>query len=334
MLDRPTMLRAGAAILGVAIVSLLFIGSYAGALHDPQPHEIPIAVTAQVPAELAQRLDASGAFAVRPARDRAGALSQIAHRDAYGAIVARADGSIELVTAPAAGPAVAAALTGGVLPELARAGVKATTTVTHDLPHADARGLVGFYTAVGWVVAGYLGATFLGITFGTKPGRVHTAWRLAGLGVLALLVGIAGAALAAAIGDLGGSVLALGLVGALTIATVGAVTIALQSTLGIAGTGLAVLLFVVAGNPSSGGPFPVELLPEPWRTIGPLIPTGAATTLLRDVAYFPSASVAGPLLVLFAWLVAGVAVAMLLGHRRGPLTDAEAEAAIAGAMAP
>lgn len=42
------MIRAALAILAVSPVSLLFIGSYAGALHNPQPHDLPIAVTANV----------------------------------------------------------------------------------------------------------------------------------------------------------------------------------------------------------------------------------------------------------------------------------------------
>jgi hypothetical protein len=97
---------------------------------------------------------------------------------------------------------------------------------------------------------------------------------------------------------------------------------------------VAIFVFVVAGNPSSGGPFPAELLPQPWRAVSPAIPTGAATTALRDAAYFPDASLAGPLLVLAAWTVAGVLVALLLGHRRGPRTRTEEEFALAGAFLP
>jgi hypothetical protein len=145
-------------------------------------------------------------------------------------------------------------------------------SAVHPLPAADSRGLVGFYTAVGWIVAGYLGATFLGIIFGPQPARRHTVRRLGALAALAPLVGFAGAALAVAIGDFGGSLLVLGLVGALTVAAVGTVTVTLQSVLGVIGTGVAILVFVVLGNPSSGGPFPFELLPQPWRAVGPLNP--------------------------------------------------------------
>lgn len=325
-------MRAAGAIVAISAVSLLFIASYAGALHQPRPHEVPVAVTPQVPAQIVRQLSDSDATRVVRVADRPAALRAIDERDAYGAIVATSRG-VDLVTAPAAGPAVATALEQSLAPQLERAGVKVRQVEVHKLPAADGRGLVGFYTAVGWVVAGYLGATFLGIIFGTQPGRQHTMWRLGGIGVLGLIVGFAGAAIAAAIGDFG-AVFAIGAIGALTIASVGAVTVALQSALGIAGTGIAILIFVVLGNPSSGGPFPGPLLPGLWRVVGELIPTGAATTAIRNLAYFPDASIAGPVIVLLAWLAGGVAVSLGFGHRRGPLTDAEAQVAAGGAIVP
>lgn len=333
MPERPVVIRAALAILAISAVSLLFIASYAGALHEPRPHDVPVAVDAAVPAPVRARLDRSAEIRVL-AREGAGeALRAIDTGDAYAALVARGRG-LALVVAPAAGPAAAEALKAVLPPQLRRAGFPVAVRTVHPLPAADSRGLVGFYTVVGWVVGGYLGATFLGLIFGTQPGRRHTVWRLGALAILALLVGFAGAAVAAAIGDWDGSLLSLGLVGALTVAAVGAVTVALQSVLGLVGTGLAILIFVVLGNPASGGPYSAELLPGLWRAIGQLIPTGAATTALRDIAYFPAASVLGPVLTIAAWLAAGVAVALALGQRRGPLTEDEAAGSAGAAAAP
>lgn len=333
MPERAVMIKAALAILAVSAVSLLFIASYAGGLHDPQPHQVPIAVDRAVPAALATRLDASPEFRVEQVDSAADALSAIDHRDVYGAVVAQPRG-LTLIVAPAAGPAVAEVLRTGLAPRLSATGVPVKVRTVHPLPSADSRGLVGFYTVVGWVVGAYLGATFLGLIFGTQPGRRHTVWRLCALGVLALIVGFAGAALAAQIGDFGGSLFSLGLIGALTVASVGAVTVALQSVLGLIGTGIAILIFVVVGNPASGGPFSAALLPGFWRAVGQLIPTGAATTALRNIAYFPAASNAKAVLVLVIWLVVGVAVALSLGQRRGALTEEEAEASMGIAAAP
>jgi hypothetical protein len=106
--------------------------------------------------------------------------------------------------------------------------------------------------------------------------------------------------------------------------------VAFQSLLGIAGTGLAILVFVVLGNPSGGGAYATELLPGLWRTLGPLLPPGASTTAIREAAFFPEASLAGPLLVLAAWAAIAAALALLVGGRgRGMSRDETAASAVA-----
>ena len=59
MPERQTLIRAGLAIGAVSFLCLLFIGSYAGALHDPRPHDVPIAVVKLVPSQKAALLDAT-----------------------------------------------------------------------------------------------------------------------------------------------------------------------------------------------------------------------------------------------------------------------------------
>ncbi|QEC49517.1 hypothetical protein FSW04_19385 [Baekduia soli] len=107
---------------------------------------------------------------------------------------------------------------------------------------ADGLGLVSFYTVVGWVIAGYLGATLFGLTFGTRIGRPQTALRLGARATVGLVAGIGGTLVAKGIGDLPGPWLGPALLGALVVTAVGAVTVALQSLLGVAGTGLAILV--------------------------------------------------------------------------------------------
>ena len=179
--DRLTAGRAALAILAVSLVSLLFIGSYAGALHAPSPDEVPVAISAQVPQAAADQIDATPAFRVIRVATPAAAMRAIDDRKAYGALVVGRDGGLELVTAPAAGPAAQSALLDGLAPQLRSAVSDVRLRTVHALPKADGRGLVGFYTAVGWIVAGYLGATFLAIVFGTRPSTRRTLWRIGGL---------------------------------------------------------------------------------------------------------------------------------------------------------
>ena len=329
MPDRRTTALSAAAIAAVALLSLLFIASYAGALHEPTPHDVPVAVAEQVPAELRATIDASPAIEVKAVADSAAALRAIDRRESYGAVVPGRSG-LTVVVAPAASAAIADFLSAQFAAELRQSVRPVHVRTVHPLPDSDTRGLVGFYTVIGWAIAGYLGATLFGLTFGTSPDRRRTAWRLGALVVLGLIVGLGGAAIATAIAGYDHGFALIALTGLLTVLAIGAVTVALQSLLGILGTGVAILLFVVFGNPAAGGPYAGELLPGIWRLGGQLIPTGAATTAVRDAAYFPAAPLTVPLLVIVAWIVVGAAAALVFGGRGRGLSEGEAKASLAG----
>src|SRR3954452_8144697 len=84
--------------LAIVAVSLGFIASYSAALHAPSPHEVPLAVSRDVPTKVAAELDRSPALAVTRSDDP---LRAIDRREAYGALTV-ADGRLRLTTAPAA----------------------------------------------------------------------------------------------------------------------------------------------------------------------------------------------------------------------------------------
>jgi hypothetical protein len=75
---------------------------------------------------------------------------------------------------------------------------------------------------------------------------------------------------------------------------------------GTIGIGLAILIFVVLGNPSAEGAYAPPLLPAFWRDIGPWLPNGAGTDAVRGIAYFNGASIATDALVIAGYAVAGV----------------------------
>ncbi len=181
------------------------------------------------------------------------------------------------------------------------------------LPDKDPNGLAPFYLALAMVVASFMGASSFALTFGLKAEGRRIWWRMLGVAALALALALGEVGIVNAIGPLRGHYLPLVLVSLLLGATVGAVTVALQSLLGIAGTGLAIVTFVVLGNPASGGPYATELLPGLWRTIGHYLPTGAGTDLTRNIAYFGGHALTRPLLVLFLWLSCALVLAALSG---------------------
>jgi hypothetical protein len=129
-----------------------------------------------------------------------------------------------------------------------------------------------------------------------------------------------------------GHVVALCAIATLTIFASGAASAGIQAAAGPAGTGLVILVFVILGNAASGGPFARPLLPGLWRTIGGVLPPGASVDLARSALFFDGARIAGPILVLVAWAVLGMALALALGGRIVDPVDVEARAAAGAAV--
>lgn len=327
--DRKTIVLALGAIAGVSFLALLFIASYSGALHEPKPHGVQIAATEAVPSTLVKGLESGGSYDVSTVSDRDAALTDLDERNVYAALVPAAKG-VELIVAPAASSSIVDVITGSIPKELKSQGTPVKVTTVHPLPKSDARGLVGFYTVVGWAIAGYLGATLFGLVFGTHPGLGRVAWRMGALSLLSLIVGFGGAAVSTAFAGYDDGFLKMVLVGFLTVMATGTITVALQQFLGIIGTGVAILLFVVFANPAAGGAFGTELLPGIWRELGPFTPAGAATDALRSAAFFPKASIGSELLVLIAWIVVGLGASAAAARWGRGISEDSSKASLAG----
>jgi len=336
MSSGPTPPRVSTALVVVVVITaiaLAFTGSYAGALHQPMPHGIPLAVSPRIPSAVTKR--GSPAFDFRRFPSDTAALTSIDRRETYGALLPSGSG-VEVVSAPAASLPISTIVTARLGGGLRSAGVPVRESVVHPLASGDRSGVLVFYVVAGWVIAGYMGAIMLGAVFGPLPPRPQMTGRMFTLTILSIVASFSCAGLGYAIGDLPGSLLWAGLLGVLTVLAVGTAATALQALFGPVATYLTVLIIVVIGYPASGGPLASDLLPGFWRAVGPFIPVGAGTTALRNVVYFPDASVLWPLVVLVVWLICGAALALLrAGQPDGAApTMTEAEAAAAAAAAP
>ncbi|MFD3996930.1 DUF3533 domain-containing protein [Streptomyces sp. NPDC058583] len=321
--------RAALLVVGVFALQLLFITSYVGALHHPQPRDVPFGVVApqRVSAQLVGQLDRlpGAPLAPRSVADEATARNQILNRDIDGALIVDPTGRTDtLLVASGGGTVLSSAL------ETILTRVEATqqrTVRTVDVAPAsseDFDGLSAFYLVVGWCVGGYICAAILAISAGSRPAnRERAIIRLGVLAIYSVLGGLGGAVIVGPIlGALPGSVAALWGLGTLVVFAVGAATLALQSVFGIVGIGLAILLIVVAGNPSAGGAFPLPMLPPFWNAIGPALPPGAGTWAARSIAYFKGNDMTGSMLVLSAWAVVGVAVTLVMSSlKRKPESE-------------
>lgn len=322
--------RAALLVIAVLLLQLGFITSYVGALHHPTPHELSIAVVAppQVSPQLVGALESVPGNAVRAstATDRDDATARIRDQQIYAAWLFDPTGTQDtLLVAQARGPAAATAA-GTIVTAVDRS--QGRTVVTEDvvpLAAGDAEGLSSFYLVVGWCVGGYLVASILGISAGSRPANSGRALiRLGALALYSVAAGVGGAVIIGPVlGALPGSTWGLLGLGSLVVFAVGAITMALECLFDVVGIGLAVLIFVVLGNPSAGGVFPPPLMPPFWRAIGAWIPNGAGTDVARSIAYFGGTNILTPLLVLAAWAVVGIAVTMA-AVRRGPGVGREA----------
>jgi hypothetical protein len=292
------------------------------------PRRVPMAVVA--PAQLsAQVVGQLNAIPGRPVAatgvaSEAVAREQLRTAATGGVLVVSPTGTTDtLLVAGAGGSAKATALEQVI--SQTEAAQHRSVTVSDAVPvqSGDARGLTGFYLVVGWIVGGYLVAALLGVAKGARPETARRAvLRLMAVVPYAILSGLGGVLVVDSIlGALRGHFVALWWLGALLVVSAATVTMAFQVMFGVLGIGLTVLVFVVLGNPSAGGAYPPELLPPFWRALSGAIPNGAGTAAVRKIVYFGAHGIAGNVLVVAVYAVAGAAAALVvaaLRERRGP----------------
>jgi hypothetical protein len=327
------------------LLELLFVGSYVGALHDPKPRQaLPFGVFGpqNVVSTLVAQLETNGGGVVDPqAESSSDALRKdIDNLKIFGGLEIGQQGAT-LVVADAAGSAAASALTLFAQGLAASQNMPLTVEHVHPLSPGDPRGLALVYLVFGWVFGGYFCATVLTALRG--PGflsRTHAALRLVLVAGYAILSGVFGALLTGPwIGAIDGHFWAMALAGSFIVFAVTVATMAVQLLLGIGGTALVLIAFVLIGNPSSGGIVPGQFLPGFWRVIGPWLPNWAGFTLTRNLVYFDGNRIARPLVLLAVYAVVGAIIVLLFAthKRRGVLglgeSEIEAASAAAGAAA-
>ncbi|WP_033307252.1 ABC transporter permease [Streptomyces iakyrus] len=301
--------HAIAVVVLVPVLTALALWAFAWPASRIAPRDLPLGVAgpptaaAQVEKQLEQH---EGAFEIYRYADEAAARDAIEDRSVYGAIVVTPQGP-ELLTASAAGPAVAQFLQQAVGQQAAAGGAQVKTVDVVPAPASDPRGAVLNASALPLALAGIAAGalvTLLGLR-GIRAG-------LALLGASAL-VGMVAAGIAHSWLDaLGGDWWAeAGVLGLCTLA-IGSAVAGLAALLGTAGIGIGAATVMLLGNPFSGATSAPQMLPEPAGAIGQWLPPGAGTTLLRSVSFFDGAAATGPALTLAWWAALGLG-AVLLG---------------------
>jgi hypothetical protein len=303
-------------LVGVLAVVFAFVGSNVAANHQPEPHNLPVGIVGspQVADPLAGQLEltAPGAFQVRAYGSRAEARTAILHRKVYGAFVPGPRPSLLVASA-------ASVAAERVLQQTFQAATRARgeTLLVRDivpLPRSDSSGATAFSALLSLTIAGTLGSSIMYMVTQNRSPAVH----LAAVVALAIGAGLMAALVTNVVVDaFPGEFLGVWGVATLFVLAVGLPIAAFQVLLGLPGTLVGLVVFVVVGSPSSGGGTAPELLPGFWRAISQLLPPGAGTTAMRDVVYFNGHGAARALLVLGIYAILGVIGAIALHSLRG-----------------
>ncbi|MFE0473902.1 ABC transporter permease [Streptomyces sp. NPDC058947] len=305
--------RLIAVVVLVPVLAALALWAFAWPAARTAPRDLPLGVagppaaTAQVERQL-ERLE--GAFELHRYADEAAAREAIQDRSVYGAVVVTPQGP-ELLTASAAGPAVAQLLQQAVTRQAAAEGTQVRTVDVVPAPQSDPRGAALSASVLPLALAGIAAGavvTLLGLSGPRAVGALLGASALVGV----TAAGIAHSWLGVLTGDWWTEAAVLGLS---SLAVSGAVA-GLAALMGPKGIGIAGGVVMLLGNPFSGAASAPQLLPEPAGAIGQWLPPGAGTTLLRSVSYFDGAAATGPALTLAWWAVLGLGAVLLGGALR------------------
>ncbi|MGW1587997.1 hypothetical protein [Streptomyces sp. NPDC002386] len=281
------------------IVVAAFIACYVGLQRDPQPHQVPIAVTGStLPGEIQQAL--GNAVTVHPSSDAATARLALERHDVVAVLGTATPGHLKLEIAGAAGASTTSAVSTLVGAYARGAGAHVTTADVVPLAKHDARGLAGFYLAFGVSLAGFvLGSNVLGLTgvMRLRHRFVLLIGTSAAIGAVGALV--VGPALGATPAPLAPLIFVLALLAAATAFT----TTLMGAVLGPIGLPVTTLLLLTVGNATSGAVIGADLLPAGARAVSALLPPGAAVRGIADLGYYNGSHLSGPVITLAVWAV-------------------------------
>lgn len=297
------------------VVMALFLCGFSGAFGNPEPRQIPVAAVA--PTALVRRLEANSALDVRASGRRSQARTLVEDRSVDGALIWDDPAHLQLDIASGGGRPVAVAL-GGIANALAQnSGAHLSVFDLAPLAQADSSGAVEFFAIVFITIAASVGAGLLGRLLGPVSGLNQAAWRVLMLTCYtALLSAVFAVVVDAGFGALVGHPGPLFLVfWGYTTAVCLAVT-GIAARLGTAATLAVVLVMVILGNTSAGGPVPRPLLNGFFSSLTPVFPQGAGLTMVRGVQYFGGYGLTGAAPTLTVWGGAGLLLLTATALRR------------------
>ncbi|GAA4175145.1 ABC transporter permease [Gryllotalpicola koreensis] len=264
---------------------IAFLFCYVYAFHAPAFKNVPVAVVgpSSVMQPVAEQLQegAKGAVTVRVIDSMDDAKAQVRRGDIAAAYAPGQDSST-LVVASAASFQLSSLAQQFFQGVAAQSDAKLQVDDLAPLPPNDSFGTSLFYLTLVCTIGGYMMSMFVGMMGG---GLKH--WqRFAIIGAASIVLpGIAIALGRFAIHAVDGNFWELWAIGAATSFAVGCVVNGLAYFMGRFVTGAALLVFVFANVPGSGGAYPPELVPQPFRALHDFVSGAATIGLFRRTVY-------------------------------------------------
>ena len=304
------------------LAPLMFVAAFVVPAHDPKPNWLPVAVAGPMSAASPVLGPLTGVKMLR-VRSAAAAADAVRDRDAYGAVVGSPRPAVDVASGASfvfATMLKQAAMRAGIAP--------ANIHELAPLPPGDPRGAVLSLVVLALLITSITGAALAmvhlpNLTVGRREIYVAGVGVLVGMGVTAILTEL---------NALPGQFPAVSALLALLVFAVALIARFLIRLRGAGGTTLAFMFFLVMANPAAGLASAPDLLPAPWKELGPLLPPGAAGDALRGTLYFGGAKILLPVLILAGWAGAGAALNVVADRRvRASATGQVAQLSPSGA---
>jgi hypothetical protein len=255
---------------------------------------------------------------LRTVSDESAARKDIRNGDAFAAYVPQGNG---LLVSSAHGAVATHTIEGMFTAVAASTGAQLQLTDVRPVSKQDPNGVSVFYLIFGVTLGAFLcGQGSFAVARGL-PARMKIGQAL----LFSVLLGVVASLVTRVwIGVLPGSVIAETGVLILLASAVSLFTIAVTTIAGDPGVPVATIIALILGTGVSGGPIPSEFIPSGFAFFTSAVAPGAAVETLRDIAYFDSGKVVGPLLVMAAWVVVSLAVIVAVPMLRGRSAQAPA----------
>lgn len=307
-------------IMPVLMVCMIITG-YLGAMHAPEPRDMPVTGDATVAQAFTRGLEENnpGAVDVEMVADEQTARDMVFDREVTAAI-SLSGSTATLYTASGAGAQLGSTITSLVAPEVLALDLELSPQDLAPLPEHDISGLAAMFLTTALVMAGYLPFSVL---ISNSPELLRfrravpllAAWSalIAGLAWL-----ITGPVLGVVSSDHTAAVLGVSWLG---IFAIGSVQLFFTRLFGPMAVLVGMLFLIVLGMPASNMSFPLSTMPSFYTPLHTFLPMPAIGEALRSELYFGGAGVGIHLVVLVLGAIAGLGATLLFdaaSKRRNP----------------